>query len=150
MLNHPAAGRINPQTLTLIHTYSLSFTHTRTHTHIRTYTHAHSLTRHSWGAGGSGWGDLPCYGHPSQEPGAIDRMAAGGIRFTHWYSGESLCTPSRAAMITGQCACSCLRHVLRTRRPCDRPASARFQTAAAYHRIKGVAAAGGGAHRRQT
>lgn len=50
-----------------------------------------------------GWGDLSVFGHPTQEPGAVDRMAAEGIRFTQWYSVASLCTPSRAALLTGLC-----------------------------------------------
>jgi len=48
-----------------------------------------------------GWGDLSVFGHPTQEPGAVDRMAAEGIRFTQWYAVASLCTPSRAALLTG-------------------------------------------------
>jgi len=50
-----------------------------------------------------GWGDLSVFGHPTQEPGAVDRMAAEGIRFTQWYSAASTCTPSRAALLTGLC-----------------------------------------------
>jgi len=48
-----------------------------------------------------GWGDLSVYGHPTQEPGAVDRMAAEGVRFTQWYAVASLCTPSRGALLTG-------------------------------------------------
>ena len=48
-----------------------------------------------------GWGDLSVFGHPTQEPGAVDRMAAEGIRFTQWYAAASTCTPSRAALLTG-------------------------------------------------
>jgi len=48
-----------------------------------------------------GWGDLSAFGHPTQEPGAVDQMAAEGIRFTQWYAAASTCTPSRAALLTG-------------------------------------------------
>ena len=48
-----------------------------------------------------GWGDLSSYGHPTQEPGPIDKLAQEGMRFTHWYAPAVYCTPSRAAMLTG-------------------------------------------------
>ena len=50
-----------------------------------------------------GWGDLSVFGHPTQEPGAVDQMAAEGIRFTQWYAAAPVCTPSRAALLTGSC-----------------------------------------------
>ena len=49
-----------------------------------------------------GWGDLASYGHPTQEVGHIDKLAAGGLRFRQWYAAESVCTPSRAAALTGR------------------------------------------------
>ena len=49
-----------------------------------------------------GFGDLASYGNPMQEFGHLDTLAAEGIRFTQWYSGEALCTPSRAALMTGR------------------------------------------------
>jgi len=48
-----------------------------------------------------GWGDLSSFGHPSQEYGAIDQMAAEGTRFTQWYAAAPLCTPSRTSLLTG-------------------------------------------------
>jgi len=49
-----------------------------------------------------GWGDLPSYGHPTIETPVIDRLVQGGQRWTNFYSAASLCTPSRAAMLTGR------------------------------------------------
>ena len=51
-----------------------------------------------------GYGDLSCYGNPSIHTPNIDRMADEGIRFTEFYSGACLCTPSRAALLTGRLA----------------------------------------------
>jgi arylsulfatase A len=51
-----------------------------------------------------GYGDLGCYGHPSIRTPNLDRMALEGLRFTDFYAGQSLCTPSRAALMTGRLA----------------------------------------------
>lgn len=48
-----------------------------------------------------GYGDLGCYGSEINRTPNIDRMAAEGIRFTDFYSGSSVCSPSRGALMTG-------------------------------------------------
>lgn len=49
-----------------------------------------------------GYGDLGCYGSPTLRTPHLDRMAAEGVRFTDFYSGAEVCTPSRAALLTGR------------------------------------------------
>jgi N-acetylgalactosamine-6-sulfatase len=49
-----------------------------------------------------GWGDLGCYGHRQLRTPHLDRLASQGIRFTHFYSCGSVCSPSRAAWLTGR------------------------------------------------
>ena len=49
-----------------------------------------------------GYGDLGSYGHPTIKTPYLDQMAKEGMRFTQFYVGSSICTPSRAALLTGK------------------------------------------------
>jgi arylsulfatase A-like enzyme len=51
-----------------------------------------------------GYGDLGVYGHPSIRTPRIDRMAEEGVRLTEFYAAAPVCTPSRAALLTGRYA----------------------------------------------
>jgi arylsulfatase A-like enzyme len=48
-----------------------------------------------------GYADLGCYGSDKIATPNLDRMAAEGIRFNDFYTGEPVCTPTRAALMTG-------------------------------------------------
>jgi arylsulfatase A-like enzyme len=48
-----------------------------------------------------GYGDLGCYGSKLHRTPHVDRMAAEGMRLTSFYSASGVCTPSRAALMTG-------------------------------------------------
>ncbi len=48
-----------------------------------------------------GYSDIGCYGATKVETPHIDRLAAEGLRFTHFHTGASICSPSRAAFLTG-------------------------------------------------
>ena len=49
-----------------------------------------------------GYGDLACFGHPTIATPNLDRMAAEGMKFTQFYAAAPVCTPSRAALMTGR------------------------------------------------
>lgn len=49
-----------------------------------------------------GWPDLGCYGSEFYETPRIDALAASGVRFTNAYSASPVCSPTRAAIMTGQ------------------------------------------------
>ena len=48
-----------------------------------------------------GYRDLSCYGQTKFKTPNIDRLAESGIRFTDYYSGCTVCAPSRSALMTG-------------------------------------------------
>lgn len=48
-----------------------------------------------------GWMDLHCQGNPVLRTPHIDRLAEQGTRFTHAYAAAPVCSPTRAALITG-------------------------------------------------
>lgn len=48
-----------------------------------------------------GYNDLGSYGHPRIRTPVLDRLAGDGIRLTSFYSGATVCTPSRMALLTG-------------------------------------------------
>ena len=49
-----------------------------------------------------GWVDLGCYGSTFHETPNIDRLAQRGLRFTNAYAACPVCSPSRAAIMTGK------------------------------------------------
>lgn len=48
-----------------------------------------------------GWGDLGYYGNRRIQTPNIDQLAEEGIRFTQFYQGAAVCSPSRASIMTG-------------------------------------------------
>ncbi|MBA7577611.1 N-acetylgalactosamine-6-O-sulfatase [subsurface metagenome] len=46
--------------------------------------------------------DLNCYGAKDLQTPNLDRLAEGGVKFTQFYSGSSICSPSRACILTGK------------------------------------------------
>lgn len=49
-----------------------------------------------------GYGDAGVYGHPTIRTPNLDRMAEEGMKFTQFYTAASVCTPSRAGLLTGR------------------------------------------------
>jgi len=49
-----------------------------------------------------GYGDLGAYGHREIRTPHLDQLARQGLRFTQFYSNGAVCTPTRAALLTGR------------------------------------------------
>ncbi|EFX60811.1 hypothetical protein DAPPUDRAFT_17868, partial [Daphnia pulex] len=49
-----------------------------------------------------GWGDLACYGGTAIKTPHLDALAGRGVRFTESHACDSVCTPSRAGLLTGR------------------------------------------------
>jgi arylsulfatase A-like enzyme len=49
-----------------------------------------------------GWRDLGCYGSRFYETPYIDRLSADGVRFTDAYAAASVCSPTRASILSGK------------------------------------------------
>lgn len=49
-----------------------------------------------------GWTDLACYGSDFHQTPHLDRLAKTGMRFTQNYSACTVCSPTRAALLTGK------------------------------------------------
>ena len=49
-----------------------------------------------------GYGDIGCYGNAKNKTPHLDRLAREGIRFTDFHANGPMCSPTRAALLTGQ------------------------------------------------
>lgn len=49
-----------------------------------------------------GWADLGCYGSKDIKTPHVDKLASQGVRLTNFYSNGPVCTPTRAALMTGR------------------------------------------------
>jgi len=48
------------------------------------------------------YADLGCYGSPDAKTPNVDRLAKEGVRFTQYYTAHTVCSPARAALLTGR------------------------------------------------
>ncbi|MFN9912808.1 MAG: sulfatase-like hydrolase/transferase, partial [Pirellulaceae bacterium] len=49
-----------------------------------------------------GWGETGYHGHPFVKTPVLDAMAATGLRLDRFYAGSSVCSPTRASVMTGR------------------------------------------------
>ncbi|QGY44083.1 sulfatase-like hydrolase/transferase [Maribellus comscasis] len=48
-----------------------------------------------------GYGDISCFGNKTIQTPVLDKMASEGLKFTDYHSNGAVCTPTRAALMTG-------------------------------------------------
>ena len=70
-----------------------------------------------------GNGDLGCFGSTLHRTPHIDRLAAGGTKFTSFYVASGVCTPSRASLMTGSYPARVNLHVSDKNTPVLQPVS---------------------------
>ena len=49
-----------------------------------------------------GYGDIGCYGNPVIQTPNLDQLASEGIKFMDFHSNGSVCSPTRASLLTGK------------------------------------------------
>ncbi|WP_237228594.1 sulfatase [Rubinisphaera sp. JC750] len=49
-----------------------------------------------------GYGDLSCFGSPAVHTPNLDRLADQGMKWTRFYAGSAVCSPTRASVLTGR------------------------------------------------
>ncbi|MBB01109.1 MAG: arylsulfatase [Planctomyces sp.] len=49
-----------------------------------------------------GYGDLSCFGSPAVHTPNLDRLAEEGMKWTRFYAGSAVCSPTRASVLTGR------------------------------------------------
>ncbi|MCO8125231.1 sulfatase-like hydrolase/transferase [Stieleria sp. TO1_6] len=49
-----------------------------------------------------GYGDLSCFGSPAVKTPHLDRLANEGMKWTRFYAGSAVCSPTRASVLTGR------------------------------------------------
>ncbi len=67
-----------------------------------------------------GYGDLSCYGNTEFQTPNIDKLASQGIKFTDYHSNGAVCTPTRAALLTGRYQQRCGLEAVLTVQPKNR------------------------------
>ena len=49
-----------------------------------------------------GYGDIGCFGNTTIRTPHLDKLASQGVKLTHNLAADTMCTPSRAAFLTGR------------------------------------------------